>query len=87
MDEQNQIKRLLKKNLEISQKSLEVLNKMRKAQVVGRVFKAFKWLVILSLAFGTYYYVQPYMANFWGTINDILHSLSLLDESQTIMGR
>jgi len=81
MDEVEQIKKLLKRNLEVSEESFKILKKMHKAQVWGRIMRISKWVLILSLAFGTYYYIQPYMENFWGTVNEIVHSISSLREA------
>jgi len=54
-------KELMRKNLEVSQESLKILKKMNRARLVGRVFHALKWLVIIGISLGSYYYIEPYL--------------------------
>lgn len=74
--EDEEIKKLLKKNLEISEESFKILKKMRRSQAIGRAFQVFKWLLIIAFATGFYYFAQPYIINFWDTYREITESLS-----------
>ena len=85
MDEIEEIKRLLKKNLEVSEESLKIAKKVRRTQNTGRLFKALKWIIILALALGSYYYIQPFLETFWQTVGDIKGDISSLkDTGQSI---
>lgn len=76
MDEE--IKNLLEKNLEVSQKSLEILTKMRRDIMWGRALTALKWIVLVGLIiFGTVK-AWPYLM-YWGEVlTTIANSLQKL---------
>ncbi len=57
------LKELLKRNLEVSEKSLEILKKMRHAQLFGRIFKIAYWAIIILIVAGAYYYLHPVFKN------------------------
>lgn len=69
MDEE--LKQLLRKNIEVSEESLRILKKINRAAVMGRVFKFFKWLIIIGISVGSYYYIEPYI----GQLTDLLKQL------------
>jgi len=71
MDDTEKIKKLLEKNLEISEESFRILKKVHRAQSIGRLFKALKWVLVIALAFGAYYYIQPFLDTFWQTVEEI----------------
>jgi len=54
-------KELIRKNLEVSQESLKLLKKMHRARVVGGTLKVFKWIIIIGISLGSYYYIEPYL--------------------------
>ena len=64
-------KELLRQNLETSQESLSILKKMHRARVVSGVFKAIKWIVIIGLSLGSYYYIEPYLNAMLDALNSI----------------
>ncbi|MFC1756856.1 hypothetical protein ACFLZC_01710 [Patescibacteria group bacterium] len=78
MDSTREIKQLLKKNLATSQESLKILKKMHKMQKLGRVFKILYWVVIISLVFGAYYFVLPYIQMLSDTFDDIKSDVSII---------
>lgn len=55
------LKNLLKKNLEVSEESLKILKKINRARVIGSIFTFFKWMIIIGASIGIYYYIQPYI--------------------------
>lgn len=69
-------KDLLKKNLEVSEESLKILQKMHRAQIIGRTFKILKWLVIIAITLGVYYYIEPYLKVLINNLNQIISMLS-----------
>lgn len=38
----------------------KMLSKLRRAQVINRVFHAIYWIVIIGAALGLFYFLQPY---------------------------
>ncbi|MBI4692310.1 MAG: hypothetical protein HY773_02645 [Candidatus Terrybacteria bacterium] len=66
-----ELKQLLKKNLEISEESLRILKKMNRAAVIGRILRFFKWMIIIGISVGAFYYIEPYI----GQLADLLKQL------------
>lgn len=64
-------KEMLRKNLEVSQESLKILKKMNRARVVGGVLKVFKWVIVIGISFGAYYYIEPYLKGLMNVYNNI----------------
>jgi hypothetical protein len=62
MDEE--IKNLLKENLEVSKKSLEILKKIDRNRKINFFFKIIYWLVIVLAIYYGYQSFQPYFASF-----------------------
>jgi hypothetical protein len=60
MDEE--IKNLLKENLEVSKKSLEILRKIDRDRKIRFFFKIIYWLVIILIIYYSYQLFQPYFA-------------------------
>jgi len=61
MDEE--VKNLLKENLEISKKNLKILEEINRARKIGFILKTVYWTVIILVGIAAYYYVQPYFAS------------------------
>jgi predicted nucleic acid-binding Zn ribbon protein len=61
MDEE--IKNLLKENLEVSKKSLEILKKINRERKIKFFFKIIYWLIIILLIYYGYQSLQPYFAS------------------------
>lgn len=66
-----ELKNLLQKNLETSQESLKILKKINRARIFGNLFSFLKWLIIIGVAFGAYYYLQPYIDQFKVAFNQV----------------
>jgi cellulose synthase/poly-beta-1,6-N-acetylglucosamine synthase-like glycosyltransferase len=81
MDEASEIKRLLKKNLEVSEESFKILRKMHRAQTMGRFFKVLKWVAVIALTLGAYYYIQPMIDTLLETFAQIKTDLSAVGET------
>lgn len=52
---------MLKKTLAISEENNKMLRSIYRAQRWGRVWKITYWVAVVALAFGAYYYIQPYV--------------------------
>jgi hypothetical protein len=61
MDEE--IKNLLKENLEVSKKSLEILKKIDRGRKISFFFKIIYWAIIVLLVYYGYQSLQPYFAS------------------------
>ena len=68
-------KKLLEENLEISQESLKILKGIRRANRLNMVFKILYWLVILGAVAGVYYFIEPYIRGAIGTVQQVQQML------------
>lgn len=57
----DELKDLLQKNLEASEKTLKMVVKLHRALMWQRFWGVVKWTVILGLTIVTVIYVQPYL--------------------------
>ena len=81
MLEDRELKELLKKNIEISEKSLKILQKMHRAKVIGRFFWILKWMVIIGITLGLYYYMEPYLRELMDKIDSLMHTLNSIGDT------
>jgi hypothetical protein len=61
MDEQN--KHLLEENLALAKENNQMLKKVLRSQKRGEIMKVIYWLLIIGIALGAFYFVQPYLEN------------------------
>ena len=73
MDEE--IKNLLERNVEISEKTLTILKKIRRETIWGRIFHVIKWIVIIAISIFVYIKIQPYLAQSIKILHDASESL------------
>ncbi len=72
MDEE--IKRLLEENLEISKESLKILKEFKREKQIAFIFRIIYWLIILILLVNIYNFLKPYIdkfQNLWQIIEKI----------------
>jgi len=62
---------LLRDILETTEENNKLLRKMHRSMVWGRVFRFIYWMIIIGLALGSYYYLQPYLETLWATYQNI----------------
>ena len=60
------IKELLRKNLEISERILKLVEKMHRAALWARFFSLVKWAIIIGGLVWSYLAIQPYIQHFLG---------------------
>lgn len=65
------IKELLRKNLEVSERTLQLVQKMHRGILWGRFFGLLKWVIIISAAVWGYLALQPYLNQLMGLGNSI----------------
>ena len=67
----NEIKELLQKNLEVSQETLKLIQKMHRAAMWARFFSLLKWAIIIGATVWGYLVIQPYLKQLLGLGNSI----------------
>lgn len=63
-DTEKEIKELQEKEeeiLEISKENNKLLRKLHKSMVLSRIFRGLYWFFVIGLAFGLYFYIQPFI--------------------------
>lgn len=65
------IKELLKKNLEVSERTLQLVQKIHRAALWARFFTFLKWVVIVGGLVWSYIALQPYLEKFLGISQQI----------------
>ena len=78
MDEE--FKKLLEENIEISRESLRILKGIRRHNRISSAFKIFCWLIIIVAAAGALYFLQPYIKQGLAIINQAQETLSGLQK-------
>ena len=62
--ENEELEKLVTENLRVARQNNELLQKIRRGMIIGRLFSALYWLIILGSALGIYFYLQPYIEGF-----------------------
>jgi hypothetical protein len=78
-----ELKKLLEKNLEVSQKTLSLIKKIRRDAWFSRVFNVVKWLVILGAAAWLYTEIEPIFQQIfsaWDNTKDVVESIKNLPQ-------
>ncbi len=68
---EEEIKNLLKEDVEISRESLKILKSIRRANRLSMAFKIVYWLIILGIVAGVYYFVEPYIRGAVGAVQQV----------------
>jgi hypothetical protein len=53
------------------EKNHEILVRIRRVQKNGQLFKLFYWILIILAAFGSFYFIQPYLSQLVETYTGI----------------
>ena len=64
-------KQLLQNTLALAEENNKLLYKIRGVQKRGVVYQVLKYLLILGIAFGSFYYVEPYLNKIVDMYNSI----------------
>jgi len=73
---ESEIKGLLEENLKLSKENNELLKKVREFQRWSRITKVLYWFIIIGIALGAFYFIQPY---FDGILNIYSGGVSDMD--------
>lgn len=69
--EKEELKTLIEANLELSKENNKLLRKIRGIQKRGALLTYARWFLVIAVAFGAYYYIQPYLAKVTQFYNSI----------------
>ncbi len=82
-------KDMLKRALELSEQNNEMLRGMRRSMRIGMIFKVVYWLIVIGLAVGAYYFIQPFFDQVIDSYYEIQTSLheadGLFDKAKTFI--
>lgn len=51
----------LNRTLELAEENNKMLTKLHRNMQWGRIFKVIYWIIIIGLAVGAFYFIQPYV--------------------------
>lgn len=57
----NELKKLLEENLELSKENNHLLKTIRGSQKRAAMMRTLYWVLIIGMTLGAYYYIQPYV--------------------------
>lgn len=61
-EEIDELKKLVEKNIEVTEETNRIVHKMRRSALWGRFFQLAWWFAIIAVSGATYYlYLQPYV--------------------------
>lgn len=79
-------KKLLEETLALARENNKMLHTIRRSMLWARVMSVLYWVVIIGIAFGTFYFIQPYidqLSNIYGGAKNSLDSVdSILQQFQ-----
>lgn len=52
---------ILNQTLKLVEENNKILRRIRRGNRISLVIRSIYWIIILGTAFGTYYFIQPYM--------------------------
>ncbi len=70
-------KELLENTLELAGENNKLLHKIRGVQKRETLWQVLKWAVILGIAFGSFYYLEPYL----NKVMDMYNSVTGMEKS------
>ena len=80
-------KQLLRRSIELAEENNDMLHKMRRNSRIQGAFKAFYWLVIIAVSFGSYYYLQPYLQKALALYDQAQSSINAVNSFKSSFGR
>lgn len=72
--------------LNLTRENNKILRGMRRSQRLSSLFQMVYWLIILGIAFGAYYYIQPMIEPFLQIIDKTMSDLQGVKDSLGGMG-
>lgn len=65
------LKEMLHKNLELSAENNKMLRSIQRGIFFSRIIRVVYWIIILGIAFGIYYYIEPYIDSVIGAYGSV----------------
>ncbi|MDH5442495.1 MAG: hypothetical protein OEX08_02770 [Candidatus Nomurabacteria bacterium] len=82
-----EFKKVMNQHLKLARENNEILRAMRRQNRFSKVAKFLKYIIILSLAFGIWYYLKPVFDQARQSYNDVSDSLgSIKNTGDSIKG-
>jgi hypothetical protein len=58
-----ELKTMMEELLKLTRENNTILSKVRNHQKWVQIYKAIYWVIIISVAFGGFYFIQPYLSS------------------------
>ncbi len=74
---------MLYRTVELAEENNKILRKMRRSALISNVLTLLYWFIIISAAFGAYYFIQPYLdviIKSYNGMSDSLNSVKSITE-------
>jgi len=87
-----ELENLIKEDLEVSKENNELLKKLWGNVKISRALRFLYWVIILGIALGSYYYVQPFIDKLkgvysgFGGIGDTIQNLPGVQDITNLLG-
>ena len=81
MESDPEIKQLLQKTLELAEENNKMLRKVRGVQKRQTIWNIFKIIMIVGIAFGSFYFLEPYLNKGLNAITSITGGEQNLDSN------
>jgi len=72
---------LLRDILEKTEENNKLLKKIHRANMWGRAFRIFYWLIIIGVTLGAYYFIQPYIESLLGAYQSLISGVETIQGS------
>jgi len=74
-------KRMLRKNVALSEENNKMLKKLYSALKWGRAVRVVYWVIIIGIAVGVFVFLQPLVAPIIDAYNSILDKIGIIGET------
>jgi hypothetical protein len=78
MDEE--LEKKIEETHKLAKENNKILRGMRRSMLWQSIFRAVYWVIVLGLAIGAYYFLQPYFEALISTYNSIAESINEVRE-------
>jgi len=78
MDPQD--KKIIQETFELSKENNILLKKVRRFQNLSRLSKIFYWIVIIAIALGAFYFLQPVIEKFTSVFDKVIPGLENIQD-------
>ena len=79
--------KLLERLVELAEDSNRILHQMRRANRWANFFTFIKWLVIIALSLGFYYYLDPYLKPIMDFYQNVVPGLTESTKNLDFLGK